>query len=315
MLSASQDGQLCWWDLRLWRAILTPLEDLSTIDQLLKSFAGKSDQGPAETAWAAFTQNMLDWRRRFDILLVDLYMTPVSGMEILKATLKVRPEDKKKIMDAASAMIKPPADAGAKIANIPEYQFIAKELMSAGVLLDEAESFALKSLEFNKDDFAGSLRKKYAEWKRPAPSDEVIDREYLKERVAYRTTLGRIYVKRGKTPEGEQILREAYAASPTLSQAALGLADLAEQKGDNATAVDYLATATLSAGYAMADVRSRFEALYRKTHNDSIDGLEGLLDARYRKVFPNPIQVEPYKQGGASRTSRVVLAEFFTGAG
>src|SRR5689334_2198028 len=26
-------------------------------------------------------------RRRFDIILVDLYMTPVSGMEILKATL------------------------------------------------------------------------------------------------------------------------------------------------------------------------------------------------------------------------------------
>ena len=28
-------------------------------------------------------------RRRFDIVLVDLYMTPVSGMEILKATLEV----------------------------------------------------------------------------------------------------------------------------------------------------------------------------------------------------------------------------------
>src|SRR4029453_17253665 len=27
-------------------------------------------------------------RRRFDIVLVDLYMTPVSGMEILKATLE-----------------------------------------------------------------------------------------------------------------------------------------------------------------------------------------------------------------------------------
>ena len=26
-------------------------------------------------------------RRRFDVILVDLYMTPVSGMEILKATL------------------------------------------------------------------------------------------------------------------------------------------------------------------------------------------------------------------------------------
>src|SRR3954464_11070719 len=31
-------------------------------------------------------------RSQFDVVLVDLYMTPVSGMEILKAVLGARPE-------------------------------------------------------------------------------------------------------------------------------------------------------------------------------------------------------------------------------
>src|SRR5688572_19619209 len=31
-------------------------------------------------------------RAQFDVVLVDLYMTPVAGMEILKAVLSVRPE-------------------------------------------------------------------------------------------------------------------------------------------------------------------------------------------------------------------------------
>jgi tetratricopeptide (TPR) repeat protein len=217
-----------------------------------KEKAAQAGPAGADAFYATYRirdpQKKLEALEKFVSDFTDSSQIGAARQEILKATLKIWPKDKKKIMDAASVMIKPPADAGAKIANIPEYQFIARELMSAGVLFDEAESFALKSLEFNKDDFAGSLRKKYAGWKRPAPSDEVIDREYLKEKVAYRTTLGRIYVKRGKIPEGERILREAYATSPTLSQAALGLADIAEQKGDNDTAVDYLATATLSAG-------------------------------------------------------------------
>jgi hypothetical protein len=241
--------------------------------------------------------------------------------EILKATIKKWPTDKKRILDAANRMIKPGAGE-AIAANVPEYQFIAKELFAAEILFDEAEEFALKSLkDFNKDRFIEGTRKMYAEWKRPMPSDEVMHEKYLKERAAYRTTLGRIYLKQGRMSEGEKILKDAYDTDPLLSTAAMGLAEIAEKRGDNATALDYLTTATLTAArnpYAApapgTDARSRFEALYRKTNNGSSDGLEELLDIRYRKLFPNPIQVDQYKPT-VSRSNRVVLAEFFTGAG
>ena len=239
---------------------------------------------------------------------------------IFTATVKKWPDDRKRIMEAADKMIHPPAEPGAKSANVRENQFIATELLTAGIFLDKAEDFALKSLDdLNKERFTENLKKSYAEWKRTTPSkampsDELVNQRYIAERAAYKTTLGRIYMKRGKTTEGEKTLREAYAADPLLSPAAVGLAEIAEKKGDFAAALDYLTTATLTAGYSMRDARSRFEMLYRKTHKGSIQGIEATLDARYKKLFPNPIKAEPYKPS-SSRSDRVVLAESFTGAG
>jgi tetratricopeptide (TPR) repeat protein len=234
--------------------------------------------------------------------------------EAFKATVKRWPDDRKRMLHAANRMIRPAAEAGASTANILEYHFLAQELLSAGVFLKEAETWALKSLDFRKEQFVEAQKKKYAEWKRPLPPDEVMNKKYISEQASYRTTLGRIYLKQGKTAEGEKILKEAHMADPLLSQAAIGLAEIAEKRGDNAAAVDYLTTATLTAGYSIADARGRLEAAYKKLHAGSIDGLENQLDARYRKLFPNPVKVERYKPP-ASRSNRVVLAELFTGAG
>jgi len=231
--------------------------------------------------------------------------------ELFKATVKKWPKDEKKILAAADRVILAPADVGERVTG---YAFLAGELLSAGMLLDEAAQFAVKSHDFNKSQFIESQKKQYAEWKREIPSDEVMDKKYVKERAAYRATLGRIYLKQGKTTEGEKVLREAYGADPMLSPAAVGLAEIAEKKGDSAAALDYLTTATLTAGYTMKDVRSRFEALYRKAHSGSIQGIEAMLDARYKKLFPNPIKAELYKPASLP-SDRVVLAESFTGAG
>ena len=57
-----------------------------------------------------------------------------------------------------------------------------------------------------------------------------------------------------------------------------------------------------------------FEEVYKKGHNGSLDGLEAMLDAEYRKRFPNPVHVEAYKPG-EKRSDRMVLAEVFTGSG
>jgi hypothetical protein len=280
--------------------------------------AGGASAGDPQDFYATYAirdpQKKLEALQKFVARFPRSSVIAQARRELFKATVKRWPGDKKKIMDAASSMINPSDAEAAKIANIPEYHFIARELLSAGVLFDEAERFALKSLEFNKRQFAESLEKKYAEWKRPAPSDQVIDREYLKERVAYETTLGRIYLHTDRTAQGEKILGEAYNTFPTFSPAAFGLAELAEKRKDYTTAADYLTTATLAAGYEIEKVRSRFDGLYRKTHNGSLDGIEEALDTRYRKLFPNPIKVEAYKPS-AARSGRVVLAEYFTGAG
>ena len=204
---------------------------------------------------------------------------PSAKRELFKATVKKWPNDEKRILEAADRIIRAPADVGDKVTG---YAFLAGELLSAGILLDEAGRFAVKSLDFNKSQFIESQKKQYAEWKREMPSDEVMDKKYVKERAAYRATLGRIYLKQGKTTEGETVLREAYGAHPLLSPAAVSLAEIAEKKGDSAAALDYLTTATLTAGYSMKDTRSRFETLYRKAHGGSIQGIESTLDARYK---------------------------------
>jgi tetratricopeptide (TPR) repeat protein len=236
--------------------------------------------------------------------------------EIFKIIVKKSPGDKKKVLDAANKLVQRPAESGDKNGNnVPDYQFIARELFAAGIFLEEAERFASKSIEdFNKGQFNEGMKKTYAGWKKPLPSDEVINKKFRAELAAYRATLGRIYLKQGKPAEGERILREAFAVDPLLSQAAIGLAEIEERKGSNMEALDYLTTAALTAGHNMEDARGRLETIYRKTHSGSLDGLEALLDTRYEKLFPNPIKVERYKPV-PSRSDRVVLSEFFTGAG
>jgi tetratricopeptide (TPR) repeat protein len=277
---------------------------------------------PADQGAFYSTYRFTDPEERLQALKKFLSVFPDSSQigsarrEIFKIIVKQSPGDKKKILEVANELVQLPADSGKKKGgNVPDYQFIARELGTAGIFLDEAERFASKSIEdFNKEQFNEGMKKTYAEWKKPLPSDEVMNKKFLAELAAYRATLGRIYLKQGKSAEGERILKEAFAVDPLLSQAAIGLAEIAERKGDNAAALDYLTTATLTAGYTMADARDRLETLYRKTHSGSLDGLEALLDTRHEKLFPNPIKVEQYKPV-PSRSERVVLSEFFTGAG
>jgi thiol-disulfide isomerase/thioredoxin len=65
---------------------------------------------------------------------------------------------------------------------------------------------------------------------------------------------------------------------------------------------------------ATAIAKPDVEAMYRKTHGGSLDGLDAALDTEYHKRFPNPVQVEPYRPSD-KRSNRLVFAEVFTGAG
>ena len=58
--------------------------------------------------------------------------------------------------------------------------------------------------------------------------------------------------------------------------------------------MDYLASARFS-GHVFGTVDQIFEALYKKSHNGTLDGLEAMRDTEYHKRFPNPVRVEAYK--------------------
>jgi len=207
------------------------------------------------------------------------------NQEIFNVLVKNWPDQKDKILALAKKMIEAVPEQSRSFI----YNNVATKLTEAGILLDEAEQYASKSLTLLEDEMARTLRQR---------------------RATVLATLGQIYLKKGKIAEAEKSLKEAYEANPS---AATGLAELSEKAGNYTAALDYLATAALS-GQMSADARNRLESIYRKTYNGSLDGLEDMLDAKYKKAYPNPVTVEHYKPT-ASRSNRVVLAEIFTGSG
>jgi len=149
------------------------------------------------------------------------------------------------------------------------------------------------------------------------PTDDEMRASFRQDRAAAQATLGQILVKRGKTEEGEKALTEAYAARPassTMASIARVLGESAKKAGNDALQLEYLTVLALS-GRITADETKDFEAAYRKTHNGSLDGLEAMLDERYRRDHVR-FAVTPFtRKPPAKPTGRTVLAEIFPGAG
>lgn len=148
-----------------------------------------------------------------------------------------------------------------------------------------------------------------------ARTDEELRNSFRSMRAGYMATLGRVLMKRDKTAEGETVLKEALAANlPAGTKAAVAreLAGSAKKAGNDASQVEYMTVLALS-GQITADEQKDFEALYRKTRNGSLDGLDAMLDARYAKENPK-FPVTPANRK-ATPGQRVVLGENFTGSG
>lgn len=149
------------------------------------------------------------------------------------------------------------------------------------------------------------------------PTTEEMRTSLTSMRASALATLGQILMKRGKSEEGEKALLEAYAAKPasfTMATIARSLAESAKKAGNEKAQIEYLSVLALS-GRITADESKEFEAVYRKSHNGSLDGLEAMLDERSIRdhvSFP----VTPYVRKTATKpTGRIVLAEVFPGAG
>jgi hypothetical protein len=153
---------------------------------------------------------------------------------------------------------------------------------------------------------------------RPKMATEDEMRASLKaERATALATLGQILMKRGKAEEGEKALAEAYAAKPasyTMASIARVLAESARKAGNEPLQLEYLTVLALS-GRITAGETKDFEAAYRKAHNGSLDGLDTMLDERYRRDHVR-FAVTPFtRKPPAKATGRAVLAEVFPGAG
>ena len=147
------------------------------------------------------------------------------------------------------------------------------------------------------------------------PTDDEMRTSFRAEKASIQATLGQILMKRGKTAEGEAVLKEAYEARPasyTMATVARALAESAKKAGDDKGQLEYLTTLALS-GRITKEEQQDFEAVYRKTHNGSLDGLEEMLDERYLQTATK-VEVKPSTRTVRS-TDRAVLVEMFTGAG
>ena len=149
------------------------------------------------------------------------------------------------------------------------------------------------------------------------PTDAEIRTNLMSLRASALATLGQILTKRGKADEGEKMLVEAYAAKPsssTMATIARLLSESAKKAGNEKSQVEYLTVLALS-GRITADETKDFEAVYRKAHNGSLDGLETMLDERFHRENVS-FAVTPFvRKPPAKPTGRIVLAEVFPGSG
>lgn len=232
------------------------------------------------------------------------------NQSILSTMIKALPDQKERILAHARTW----ADKASAEHRNNVLNTIATTLLDAGIMLDEAQSFVEKGLaELDEKKYVENRKKSMAEAKMPVPSDEELAKSFRSTRAGSLSVLGRIQFKKGNSAEAEKYLKESYDANPTITATAVTLAEISEKSGDEKTALHYLSVAILS-GRVKKEDRERFENLYRKTHNNSLDGMEAMLDERYKQVFPPPIHVDDY-QPTELRSKRVVLAEVFTGSG
>ncbi|MDE3168015.1 MAG: hypothetical protein KGN36_19595, partial [Acidobacteriota bacterium] len=242
---------------------------------------------------------------------------------ILSTLLKSMPDEKARIGKVAAAIYKSAAARDKEVSRggvattrnrESAAQRIAEQFLSAGLYLKDAEGWARRSIDpMRQNVWLSEQREAAAKRQQPVPPQEELVKRFHELQAARQGVLGRIEWKLGREADARKLLEGAYAVNAGNVEAAAALGEMAHKDGDDAKALDYLIPVRLS-GHAPKSANEALESIYRKTHNGSLAGLETMLDAEYRKRFPNPIHAEAY-QPDAKRSGRVVLGEVFTGSG
>lgn len=261
-------------------------------------------------------------------VIADFPKTSIVDMaenQILSTLIKRASDTTKAILDQAKKMSEGDVPGGRTASGQ-----IASSLLNAGLLLDEAETYAKRAVESysSESTFVAAQKKSFAERQAEAlkkdptakpltPLDDAAMATGFKTmRQTALVTLAQVYDKRGKAAEAEKTFKDAYTLAPKgngAATAALRLAEYSKKAGRTSEQFEYLTVVALSGRLTAAD-RADFENLYKQAHSGSLDGLEDMLDARYAKENPPNVHVKPYV-ATKDRTRRVVLAEVFTGSG
>jgi len=225
----------------------------------------------------------------------------LAGREMVDAAIAASPGDSAKALGLAKDALK--SLSGISEAHVAA-QF-ADGLLAANLALNDAEEFAKRALQ----SFTYEAFKPYAlslpAARRHVPSESSLHDQFTANQARILNTLGQTQVKQGKTAAGKASLEEALRKDPFMTETAYALAALS-QGGDQRLA--YLTHGYL-AHPAKAD-RLKLEALYRTSHNNSLNGIEQYLDQQYLKMLPKSAPLEAWR-GNPRRT---VLLELLTGS-
>jgi hypothetical protein len=237
-------------------------------------------------------------------------LIPAANQAILATLIAAFPDQSTRIRKFASTMYRRTPAANRSVAA----GFIAIQFLAAGILLEDARTYARRSLDDQTmDSFVREQLAAYENRGQTPPWSRDIEKRFLELRAGRLATLGRIELHLGHTAAAQKLLEEAHAALPGNVAILAALGELAARAGDDVKALEYLVPAHLT-GTAPKEAAAALEAIYRKQHGGSLAGLDGLLDDAYRRRFPNPVRVSPYR-ASTNRSGRTVLAELFTGSG
>lgn len=192
---------------------------------------------------------------------------------------------------------------------------LAGFLLENHALLSQAAQMAQQAVQsFHEDDVVARQRQLHgAQQASEATFRSDASEHFHRDLSARYSLLARLQMEIGQDKAALESFDKALKLHPDM-QAYMGEAALQEKQGDKERALALLEDAYLTGHMAGPDIE-HMRSLYRALHTDSSDlQFESVLDAKYNSTFNNPVKFTPYKPETPS-SSRVVLAEFFTGAG
>src|ERR1051325_3642265 len=143
------------------------------------------------------------------------FVVTQARYEMLDTTIKNFPKETERIRAVADKILEPSKSIPLTFGSTK--MLIASRLMDAGVLLDWAEELTTTGSTLYEQELAKNLRR---------------------QKARNEDTLGRIYLKEGKTKLAQRTLKQALIDDPELSTSMIGLGQLAENSGDHKAAVE-----------------------------------------------------------------------------